>query len=507
LDLSSHQENIAALQCLRHISAMANDREDSAVVVTAAVLEALTHIRLSNTAESIEQAQSALAAARSHQLNETVKQLPQLMAMIHLVDVFCSLQDFNPAQAIQKMLAMHAMMDPAATDSHWKNDGSFAVPVTRVENFQTSLGAGGIVAKDENGRDVLSFNWMPRRDIYALAYLLSGSVMSHRNSWGGQKAEKYFREGLRMTRGMRYSCYVQSQRLIAILGDSNMIDTTPKSVSSALARLQWRQTLYCYLQLHLCFVLCARTDWDSASASVESLKEAASSITVGDPELLESLVLYLTGVIHQSTGNLTDALSAFQSPALAFQPVGNASNRNQTRRDISILATLNTILILREPSQPKHSQLDNLLYAVESACLSHPNKNIISAYYLVKATAHVNDPILKTKQYLQNALQAAKVVANTQLTSITLNFMSWKFFRGVVGHQAENSARASQNLAKKSGSNLWISVADGLLADTLEVQGKHGEAEAARNEATAVAEALPDGLQRFKEGGSKEACQ
>ena len=258
------------------------------------------------------------------------------------------------------------------------------------------------------------------------------------------------------------------------------------------------------MQLHLCFALCARTDWESASASIEALKEAVKSITVGDTDLLNTWLLYITGVIHQSTGNLSDAISVFQSPALALQPSGNTPHRRQTRCDLSILATLNTILILREPTQPKHSQLDPLLSAVEASCISHPDKNIVSAYYLVRATAHADDPIIKTKQYLQHALQAAKVVANNQLTGITLNFMSWKFFRGVVGDQAENSARASQKLAKKSGDRLWISVADGLLADTLEVQGKLAEAEAARKEATVVAEGLPVGVQRFEERGEDE---
>lgn len=260
------------------------------------------------------------------------------------------------------------------------------------------------------------------------------------------------------------------------------------------------------MQLHLCFALCARTDWESALASIEALKEAVKRITVGDTELLNTLTLYITGVIHQSTGNLPSALSVFQCPALTLQPSNKTPHPYQTRHDLSVLATLNTILILREPTQPKHPQLDTLLSAVEPHCIAHSDKNIVSAYYLVRATAHPNDPIIKTKQYLQHALQAAKVVANNQLTCITLNFMSWKFFRGVVGDQAENSARASQKLAKKSGDSLWISVADGLLADTLEVQGKHVEAEAARKEATVVAEGLPVGVQRFEEGGEEEVC-
>ncbi len=70
----------------------------------------------------------------------------------------------------------------------------------------------------------------------------------------------------------------------------------------------------------------------------------------------------------------------------------------------------------------------------------------------------------------------------------------------MVGDQAENSARASQKLAKKSGDSVWISVADGLLAESLEVQGKSAEAESVGREGREIAERLPVGLRRFVEG-------
>lgn len=74
---------------------------------------------------------------------------------------------------------------------------------------------------------------------------------------------------------------------------------------------------------------------------------------------------------------------------------------------------------------------------------------------------------------------------------MTLNFMSWKFFRGVVGDQAEKSARASQTLAIKGMDALWGSVAAGVLADTLEVQRRGPEAEGVRAEGRRVAGGLP----------------
>lgn len=77
---------------------------------------------------------------------------------------------------------------------------------------------------------------------------------------------------------------------------------------------------------------------------------------------------------------------------------------------------------------------------------------------------------------------------------MTLNFMAWKFFKGVVGEQAEKSARASQNLAKKGKDRLWSSVAAGVLGDTLEVMGRAQEAEQVRLEGMDIARSLPAGL-------------
>jgi len=91
--------------------------------------------------------------------------------------------------------------------------------------------------------------------------------------------------------------------------------------------------------------------------------------------------------------------------------------------------------------------------------------------------------------------------------TITLNFMTWKFFRGSVGDQAEKSARASVQLAKKGKDSLWVSVADGVLAETLEGRGKGEEAEGVGREGREIAGKLAGGMQRFVghgEGGEQE---
>ena len=75
---------------------------------------------------------------------------------------------------------------------------------------------------------------------------------------------------------------------------------------------------------------------------------------------------------------------------------------------------------------------------------------------------------------------------------VVLNIMSWKFFSGVVGEQAEKSARAGQALAKKSADTLWTCVAAGILAETLEAAGRIEEAAQARSEGELYAEELPE---------------
>lgn len=79
---------------------------------------------------------------------------------------------------------------------------------------------------------------------------------------------------------------------------------------------------------------------------------------------------------------------------------------------------------------------------------------------------------------------------------MTLTFMSWKYFRGVVGEQSEKSARAGRAMAKKANDRLWVSVTDQMLAETLDRQGKADEARAVREEADRLLMGLPAALKR-----------
>ena len=246
------------------------------------------------------------------------------------------------------------------------------------------------------------------------------------------------------------------------------------------------------MQLHLTFALCARTSWSAAIDQLSLLKDTMNQIESYVPTDLRMITLYLEGVAQQGTGALDNALSIFANSTISL-PETNKTPRSQHRLDISILAALNTLLIIRSRTDVSEDAA-HLIHRLGPLCIENPNKAILSAYNLVLATVPSDDTIVHNKQCLQNALQAAKACANNQLMCLTLNLMSYKFFRGVVGEQAEKSARASQSLAQKGKDILWMSVSAGLLADTLEIQGRLHQAEAVRAEGRKVADALPEAV-------------
>ena len=196
LDLSAHQDILSALNHLRSISAMSSTWGDQTVLAIASILEALVHLRQSSSAESIEQAQRALAVARSLQLDPVVGGVHQLTVLTHFADLCCTLQKFEPTQAISKMQALQIALENVNDGQAWTQDGTFIIPIAHPATFRLAT-QSGIIRTDADGKLMLMFNWMPKEDIYILGFLLSSIAIAHRNSSDGQKAEQMLKEGIR----------------------------------------------------------------------------------------------------------------------------------------------------------------------------------------------------------------------------------------------------------------------------------------------------------------------
>lgn len=198
--MDSHQESLAALQHLRSVSNTAATAGDIGVYITASAFEAILHLN-SSTQDSIEQAQRAIASARTYQLQMPSTELSQIWALLDVVDLACSLQQCqSPDQADAKMKVMQALLDEGNPQSGWNTNGSFTVALNHVPEENLISDTGGIYNIAHDGLVGLSFSWLPQRDLYLLGYYLSG-ITAMRSRHITDKAINYLREGLRMTQG------------------------------------------------------------------------------------------------------------------------------------------------------------------------------------------------------------------------------------------------------------------------------------------------------------------
>ncbi|EEQ30342.1 75k gamma secalin [Microsporum canis CBS 113480] len=467
-----HQDLVGALHNLQKTSSLATSCGDKAVSVIAAVLEALIYLQQSTSTDSIEHAQRAIATARSRQLDPEVHSIPQLSSVIQMIDICCSILEYDINQSSQKLKGMQTSMDQDIHNPKWKDDGSFALPLSA----RTIESASPREHRNDGHTFELTMNWLPEHDLYALCYFLSSITLSAKNSQDGHKAEKYLQEGLGMMK--------------ASLSSPQGIS---ESLMSSSARIHWRRNLYCNMLLQQVFLYCSRTEWRTASKTLKEVRSTLAELGESANDDIKCLAEYARGIIYQATGDTGAAMAIYRQPMFSLAQSTNKTSRSNPHRDTSILANLNIVLLLRDPSKADHPLASETLSIVGPHCQSSPNKYIRAAYSLISATVHT-DSTIQTKRDLHQALQAATAIQNSQITCVALTFMSWKYFRGVIGEQSEKSAMAARAMARKADDKLWMSVTDDLLAETLDRQGKSMEAEALRAKADRKLETLPPAL-------------
>lgn len=157
-----------------------------------------------------------------------------------------------------------------------------------------------------------------------------------------------------------------------------------------------------------------------------------------------------------------------------------------------MLAMFNRIWIMQHPSYRDEYTTRELLEQLRPLCADNTNLEIRTTYNLLLAAIQTSPPIPMTavKTHISAALNGSKMLGDVQTLSIALCLMQAKLFQGIVGEQALKSARAASQQAKKCGNMLWMSVADGMLAVSLETQGQIAEASSVHAEASRHAAAV-----------------
>jgi hypothetical protein len=225
------------------------------------------------------------------------------------------------------------------------------------------------------------------------------------------------------------------------------------------------------------------SNWGKVKKALQVLEEARPP-----PGVLRLLALYLSGVFQQGVANLPGALRTFESPQFDLDVLTDA-NRGHIEKELSILAALNRLWIMQNTTMSDEEKTAELLDRLGAVHAEHPDEEIRTAHHLVLATVPTNPPssINQIKHHIGLALTAATKLGNTHSLAMALNLMRARLFESVVGDQAMKSAKAGAAQAKKSGNLLWMSVAEGMLAQTYEVHGQIAEARATRGDGIRLA--------------------
>lgn len=198
---------------------------------------------------------------------------------------------------------------------------------------------------------------------------------------------------------------------------------------------------------------------------------------------MDVLALYLEGVFYQGSAQLERAVEIWKDKTFEMDWSGTPKpGSSRIEMELSILAALNRIWIMQDPRQMDDAETQELIDLLRPICEDNPDQEIRTVYNLVLSSIQLNPPlsINQIKRHIQQSLSGAQQTSNTHHLSIALNIMRCRLFENVVGEQALKSAKAGSAQARKSGNVLWMSVADGMLAQSFEMQGALAEARKTR---------------------------
>ncbi|KAF2711056.1 hypothetical protein K504DRAFT_429600 [Pleomassaria siparia CBS 279.74] len=473
LQVPGRPEYTSALQQLHAIANHADRRGDNAIFVTCSALEAMIHLRTSGP-DHLEHVQRAIAAARSYQLQCSAKQLGRISALIDCIDVACSIQQGQPN--LEKVMALQQKADQESGPDH----GIFTVLVEKSFGGNLTYVTGGVFEKAPDGRDQLVFSWLPKNDIKMLTYFLSGMV-----SLPHEKGLSYLQEGFKLTQ--------HNLQRHASFG---------ASIPSAILQRNWMATLDWNLRFVLGLMACHLEDRVHSKKALTSLRSRVTQQPFNNAERYTRVVSYLEAVYQQTRGSIDEALSTYSLPAFNLPEAGATGATSDFKTDIAILATMNRLLILRNPAHPEHYLTGVLFSQLEPLCNSHPNYYIEGAFRIIRALTTSENSINRQKTLISNALGASQKLQNAQFVTMALNYMTSRFFAEQVGEQSMKSVRAARSVARQQGSVLWRAVSYGLCINTFQRNGLEEDARSSQEAFNELRDRLPTPL-RNDGGGVK----
>jgi hypothetical protein len=290
------------------------------------------------------------------------------------------------------------------------------------------------------------------------------------------KSSDVWAEALKVLRGKLTSSAPRKMLVVNSLldGKSKPLGTC---LPEAIKQADWESDLICYIQVLIGLQAATLSDWAKVKRCLESIKDLKPT-----SDSLDLIRLYLSGAYQQGTANLDEALRILANPRFDLENGQTKAGPSSIKLQLSVLATANRIWIMQAPSNRNDAKTAELTELLRSLCAESPDPELRTTFNLVLASMQTNPPtsINQIKRHIQQSLNGAQQTSNTQCLSIALNIMRCRLFENVVGEQALKSAKACSAQAKKSGNLLWMSVAEGMLAQSLEMQGAVMEAKSTK---------------------------
>ncbi|KAF3925049.1 hypothetical protein AA313_de0206253 [Arthrobotrys entomopaga] len=253
-----------------------------------------------------------------------------------------------------KMKILQENLDGNVPWKLWPADGTFVVPVKPLY--------------ERGKQEELRFRWLPKADLWALVWFLSGSIRTHSNGFD-KKAEACLLRGHEMIDG-----------LLAGNADPGLY-----SVATAAARVTWRRLLKLSLTLQLVYCYACRSAWDEATSALRQAETQFGNINdESEQRFIKPWLTFTTAVVRHGTGNLARALSSYQTLLV------------DRTSELGILAALNSALILSGPKTRNPGRAQDLVDGVADYASNHRNPLIQGAYNVVKATLQKKGENLNT---------------------------------------------------------------------------------------------------------------
>ncbi|KAK0635521.1 cohesin loading factor [Bombardia bombarda] len=455
-----------AVENLRKIAEIANQRGEKAIFVMAMLLEGLAHLSTGKD-DWTTRVQTCIAQASKLQLDDSVH-LPQIDVLLLLLDLACSLRQKSHQLSGQKLNALQTKLDELRHSPDWASlSNEVLLPINRSPNAsQTISNDTRAILRPGNDRvDYLVLSALGKQESYALAYVFHGIVALYKATTLGRSSSIW-------------------NEAIRLLEDSKPVSAT-QSLPEALKQSGWAKELICYAHVLVGLQAATLSDWARVKKCLQMIEESEPAAG-----FLDVMILYLKGVLCQGTAKLTDALQIWNDKRFDIGGIpGSKTNASHIDTELSILAALNRLWIMQAPTHQDMTATYAVMDGLRLLCEENPDIEIRTAYNLVLASIALDPPlsINQVKRHIQLSLAGAQQSSNTQCLSIALNIMRCRLFENVVGEQALKSAKAGSAQARKSGNLLWMSVADGMLAQSHEMQGAIAEARATRESGVRLA--------------------